>query len=61
MMMAERWPTKFLYKYFKCLSFSPPCLWFCFGFFLIPLERSRRVFAFLGKALAVLEGSMSTL
>lgn len=42
MMMAERWPTKLLYKYFKCLSFS-------LFFFFIPLERSRRVSAFLGK------------
>lgn len=51
MVMAERWPTKLLDKYFKCFSFSPL-------FFSVPLERSRRVSVFLGKALTVLEGSL---
>lgn len=34
MMMAERWSTKHLYKYLKCISFSPFYFYILFFFFL---------------------------
>lgn len=33
MMMAERWSTKHLYEYLKCISFSPFYFYILFFFF----------------------------